>query len=547
MKEYLFTQFSVILTYLHLFIWPINQNLDYDYQLSTSFFQLKTFFSFSLLLCILAAGVLLFKRYRLISFAIFWFFLTISVESSIIPISQNVIFEHRTYLSGFGFFLALTSTFFYFFKEKYLKVAVIVLLMIAAINTVLTYQRNKVWKNEYTLWTDCVKKSPNKARTNNNLCFALLTNEKNKEAVDYCNKAISKKPDYATAYNNRALAYDNLGQSQRAIEDYSKAINIKPDYSLAYYNRGFFYHKRKLYEQAIEDYSKAVNLQPDFSYAYNKRGSAYFALGNYQRAIEDYDKVIHLQPDYADTYNNRGSAYYKFGNYQRAIEDYDKAINIQPDFTEAYKNRSGAYLTQGKESLGCSDAQKACSKGDCTSLEWAKSKGLCRPENREKAVDLVNENRETAMDWIKKEQSLWNGSKYSDPTKAVEYLNNAIKLQQNNASYYNKRGLAYYYLNDYKSAIEDYGKAIRLNPKFYLAYYNRGCIYIKDPSQYPKAIDDFNKAIHLKSDYTEAYNNLGGVYLKQGKKSLGCSNAQKACELGNCKLIEVAKSKGYCP
>jgi hypothetical protein len=92
MKEYLFTPFSVILTNIRLFFLPINQNLDYDYQLSTGFFQLKTFLSFSLLLGILATGVLLFKKYHLTSFGILWFFLTISVESSIIPISRNVIF-----------------------------------------------------------------------------------------------------------------------------------------------------------------------------------------------------------------------------------------------------------------------------------------------------------------------------------------------------------------------------------------------------------------------------------------------------------------------
>ena len=168
MKEYFLTQFRVILTYIRLFILPYNQNLDYDYSVSTSFFQIKTFFSFLALLGILLSGVLLFKKYRLISFGIFWFFLTLSVESSIIPISQNVIFEHRTYLPSFGFFLALTGAFYYFFREKYLKIAVIIILMIAAVNTVLTYQRNKIWKTEYTLWNDCVKKSPDKARANNN-------------------------------------------------------------------------------------------------------------------------------------------------------------------------------------------------------------------------------------------------------------------------------------------------------------------------------------------------------------------------------------------
>ena len=107
-------------------------------------------------------------------------------------------------------------------------------------------------------------------------------------------------------------------------------------------------------------------------------------------------------------------------------------------------------------------------------------------------------------------------------------------------------GLAYYNLGQYQRAIEDYSAAIRLKPDYALAYYNRGCVYIKNPDQYKQAIEDFNKAIHLKPDYVEAYNNLGGIYLLQGKKSLGCSNAQKACELRNCKLLEMAKSQGYC-
>ena len=150
------------------------------------------------------------------------------------------------------------------------------------------------------------------------------------------------------------------------------------------------------------------------------------------------------------------------------------------------------------------------------------------------------------MDWINKEQALWNGEKYTDPTKAIEYLNNAIKLQQNNASYYSKRGTAHYNLGQYQRAIEDYSEAIRLKPDYSLAYFNRGCIYVKNPDQYKQAIEDFNKAIKLNPDYTEAYNNLGGIYLIQGKKSLGCSNAQKACELGKCKLLEMAKGQGYC-
>ena len=45
---------------------------------------------------------------------------------------------------------------------------VIALTMIIACNSVLTYQRNKVWKDEFTLWDDTVRKSPHKARPYNN-------------------------------------------------------------------------------------------------------------------------------------------------------------------------------------------------------------------------------------------------------------------------------------------------------------------------------------------------------------------------------------------
>jgi len=120
-----------------------------------------------------------------------------------------------------------------------------------------------------------------------------------------------------------------------------------------------------------------------------------------------------------------------------------------------------------------------------------------------------SEKSETALDWIYKAQLLWDGKQYTDSKKAIEYLNNAIKLEQNNAIAYDKRGLAYANLGEYQNAIEDY-----------------------------------NQAIHLKPDYADAYDNRGTVYLNQGNNELGCRDGGKACALGDCKLLKIAK--GYC-
>jgi hypothetical protein len=61
-----------------------------------------------------------------------------------------------------------------------------------------------------------------------------------------------------------------------------------------------------------------------------------------------------------------------------------------------------------------------------------------------------------------------------------------------------------------------------------------------------KAIEYLNEAINLKSDYADAYNSRAFSYLNRGDNISGCRDAKKACDLGNCKTLEVAKGKGEC-
>ncbi|MGO9138557.1 MAG: tetratricopeptide repeat protein [Syntrophales bacterium] len=258
--EYLLTQFSVILSYIRLFILPVNQNLDYDYPISHSLLEWHTLLGLLSLAGILALGILLFHRYRLISFGIFWFFLTLSVESSIIPISQNVIFEHRTYLPSMGFFLVLTGVVFYFLWDRYMQIASGILILLVLANTVLTYERNKVWKTEYDLWSDCIKKSTNKPKPYNNRGFTYFELGNYNQAIGDFDRAIELNPKYAEAYNNRGVAHDRLGNYNLAIEDFDRAIEINPKYAMAYRNRGLSYGRLGNYNQAIEDFKIAAKL-----------------------------------------------------------------------------------------------------------------------------------------------------------------------------------------------------------------------------------------------------------------------------------------------
>lgn len=151
----------------------------------------------------------------------------------------------------------------------------------------------------------------------------------------------------------------------------------------------------------------------------------------------------------------------------------------------------------------------------------------------------------TAAQWFKKAVSLWNGKKYTNPKKAIEYLTNAITLKPDYADAYYSRGFAYYDLGQYKTAINDYDKAISLHPDDAIAYNNRGKAYAK-LRQYNQAIEDFNKSIQLQPDDVNAYNNRAFAYLLRGNQKSGCRDAQKACDMGLCIVIKWAKNKGYC-
>lgn len=90
----------------------------------------------------------------------------------------------------------------------------------------------------------------------------------------------------------------------------------------------------------------------------------------------------------------------------------------------------------------------------------------------------------------------------TDYQGAIEDLNQAIRINPNEAKFYYSRGLTRRRLSDSQTAIADYTLAIRTDPNYADAYYNRENGYCTVGDQ-PEAIKDYQKAANL--------------YLKQGK------------------------------
>ena len=109
-----------------------------------------------------------------------------------------------------------------------------------------------------------------------------------------------------------------------------------------------------------------------------------------------------------------------------------------------------------------------------------------------------------------------------------------------NCSASNGRSYAKYDLDDYTGAIQDYSKAIEINPNDAKAYIGRGAAK-DDLEDYRGAIQDYNKAIEINRNDARAYIVRGLAKLQLGDKDGACLDWSKAGELGDSRAYDMIK------
>lgn len=331
------TEFRVVVFYISLLLWPhpSRLNLDHDFALSHSLINpVTTLLSLAIIIALIATALVTAKRSPLVSFSILWFFGNLVIESSVIGL--ELVFEHRNYLPSM--FVILAGVYLVFRYAKPVWLAPLLLCAVAALLSLWTLERNAVWSDEVSLYRDCIKKSPAKARPHNNLGATLARRDFLTEAIGHYRQALKIKPDYVDAHYNLGYALARKDKLEEAISEFTAALRLDPRNLKAHNNMGVVLMLQHRPRKAIEHFNAALKINPMDADVHNNLGAALKSLGDLDEAIKHFSMALKIDPDQPEAHNNLGAALMQQGRLDEARRHFLKALQINPDYKEARRN-----------------------------------------------------------------------------------------------------------------------------------------------------------------------------------------------------------------
>jgi tetratricopeptide (TPR) repeat protein len=474
---------KILVHYIKLLVYPIRLNADYSFNafpLSSSFLEPATVVSFMVLGVIGYVVLRLVITHRIAAFGVIWFFVTLLPVCHIFP-HHELLAEHYLYLPSFGVCLAVAYGLNRFLEEKryryyiYAICSAVVLLF-----SVRIADRNRDWKDTFTLWQKTIKTAPQCARAHSNLGLAYYNKAMYDEAISLYKKASTIAPNYAQVHFNLGLTYDKKGMLDEAIVEYESTISLSPRYTKAYNNLAWIYATSQ--NETIRNGDRAVSL-----------------------AIKACELSEFKNAKYLDTL---AAAYAKQGNLGKALEYQVKALaRASMQEKQQFQERLDSYPT----ARIVYDSFKVLS---------------VKPSLADSAYysEFVYDEKE-------------------ELDKAISAYKKKLDMNPRSAGAHNNLGVAYVRKGELWKASDQFGKALKSNPKLAEAYVGYGVALAK-MGGLDLAIYFFKGALAINPTLSEAHNNLVSTYYLKGDYDAALYHCGRVETLGHKispQLLELLK------
>lgn len=339
--------------YLWLHLFPIGLTACYDEKFMFTF-AFKNILSSSIMLILLT-----WLAYRLIGrpnhkyFFVGWFFIAMIPVTNIIPI-LNPIAERYLYLPSIGLitYISMEAS---ELLEKNKKIGWTILLVLIVFFSALTINGNKVWRDNYSLWSDVIKKAPEDSIAHSQLGSFYVEKKLFNRAYTEYQAALKFAPDNpffkASIHSSIGELYVKNKDEEKAFEEFKAALLLSPLYYEANINLGLLYMKNLMFDKALTEFQTALKLKPDSDVIYYHLGTLYVKTRQHDKAYWAYQKALELNPGNAKVYFSFGELLYEDSNLTASIAMFKKGLSLAPHNAWAHSFLDNIYKKMRNEEM----------------------------------------------------------------------------------------------------------------------------------------------------------------------------------------------------
>ncbi len=256
--QYLIQLPALAFYYIKSFIFPVNLSIGQSWVIDKA--DMKSFYLPFIALIILISGIIyfLFRLYiekqplkKIYVFFTSSFFLSLGFHLHAIPLDFTV--ADRWFYIPMNALIGMIATILsiYSISKNRRYVISILLIFIIIIFSIVTHRRNYDWKDNYTLFSRDVNKTPNSFHLENNLGVELYRKGRYEEAQIHFEKAVRYSPEWHSALTNLGVMYHRKKQYKKAEVLYLKAIEYDAFYK-TYINYISLLEAQGRYKEAIQ-------------------------------------------------------------------------------------------------------------------------------------------------------------------------------------------------------------------------------------------------------------------------------------------------------
>jgi len=282
------TQTKGLVHYIATIVMPTNLSVHQQFTESSSPFELAPLLATAAIASLLILLLSLKSRVPALLFGFCWFGLVL-LPTSVIPL-RILVNDHRPYLALFGPLAAVALI---------LPLRIDLRWALACVTVpfaLLSFQRDAIWADEISLWSDAARRGPLMAEAHYNLGFA---------------------------HHRRG----NLGEAMAA---YERAVDLSPGYVRAQTNLGAIYRDQGRFTVAAEALEKALESDPRSVATLNNLGLTYSSMGRNEAAIEMYERALRIDAGVAEIWLNLGLSQRDVGLREEALQSLSRALLLDP-------------------------------------------------------------------------------------------------------------------------------------------------------------------------------------------------------------------------